>query len=547
MPVPATLSPAGVKLIEAVEEFESKKEPARIIYLKARQVWVSAAVASLFYKLVRFNPGWRCQIVADSEKNAKNIAGYYQQYDQTLELPCVGKETLGTVGGPTKNQYGWWQWEGGSEIIVQTARNVQSGRSFSARLLHLSEFAFYQDAATLSTGLMQAMAKSAGTIGVVESTANGYGGEFHRLWQLAMGEGVAVEWADDMAWKGLFFGWHEHPEYRKQLKVPPDQFQNSMSKAERSLMENQRCDLEQLQWRRWTIANDCMGDERRFQQEYPATPEEAFLTSGRTRFDMGAVSRMPVDRAPLIGTLERVTLGPQQVIQFVPNPAGWLKVFRRPTIGHQYVFGIDTAQGLDPEDAQDPDWSVGHIVDRETGEQAATAWGQFTPEAFAEICYLVGEWYGWAFMVPESNNQGAAFIMKTRDLDYPLDRIYHKDADPRHIGAGKPNEIGFLTTVASRPVLIATLASAIREQWIIVYNSRTISELRTFVTTSSGKDQAQQGSHDDEVMALALACVGISAAPHFVKPQPKLTALRPIDYLKDKRKQDKRGVVVRVM
>ena len=48
---------------------------------------------------------------------------------------------------------------------------------------------------------------------------------------------------------------------------------------------------EQLKWRRWCINNNCNGDVEQFHQEYPSTPEEAFIASGRPRFNIGVLKQ----------------------------------------------------------------------------------------------------------------------------------------------------------------------------------------------------------------------------------------------------------------
>jgi hypothetical protein len=50
--------------------------------------------------------------------------------------------------------------------------------------------------------------------------------------------------------------------------------------------------LEQLHWRRWVIRNNFAGDLDRFHQEFPSTPLEAFMTTGRHVFNVGYVRRM---------------------------------------------------------------------------------------------------------------------------------------------------------------------------------------------------------------------------------------------------------------
>ncbi|MFC0274097.1 FtsK/SpoIIIE domain-containing protein [Metabacillus herbersteinensis] len=79
----------------------------------------------------------------------------------------------------------------------------------------------------------------------------------------------------------LFFPWYEHQEYRME---PPEDF--VLTDEEEELKELYNVDNDQLYWRRWAIRNNCGGDPELFKQEYPANSEEAFLSSGRPRFDI---------------------------------------------------------------------------------------------------------------------------------------------------------------------------------------------------------------------------------------------------------------------
>jgi hypothetical protein len=70
----------------------------------------------------------------------------------------------------------------------------------------------------------------------------------------------------------------------------PDDFK--LTNEEFELKEKFDLDDEQLQWRRYTIRNDFDGDEKMFRQEYPSTPEEAFLVTGRTVFNQDKLDAM---------------------------------------------------------------------------------------------------------------------------------------------------------------------------------------------------------------------------------------------------------------
>lgn len=541
--VPCKLSVAGLKLCAAVNECRERGDPARIIFPKARQIWISTAVASLFFKEIAFTPGQRCDIVADVAKNASNIYGYYQQFIDSYRPP-PGEVFAPEMPEVLKRNQGEIDWANGSQLKVQTARNVQSGRSYSSRYGHLSEFAYYQDAGKLMTGFMQTVPDDPGTIVVVESTANGVGGEFYRMWQRAIDPGVSSDWV------GVFVGWPEHAEYVKPLRIEPYRFQDSLSRYELEIRQRHGLTLEQLNWRRWCLENNCRGSLDRFNQEYPITPDVAFIAGNRTYYDMAAVERMPIDLGGVQGELERVRMGIESRIQFREVRHGALTVWRRPEKGRFYIAGVDTAQGIDVDGdgagSRDPDYSVCNVIDQHTGEQVANLRGRIGPAAFAEYLYSLCEWYEWAYMVPEANNTGLAFITELVRLGYPLEHIYSRRGQADLIRKPLINEIGWLTTSATKPVLVSALDTAIRDGSILVRAPWSIQELRTFVIKPDGKTEGQEGCHDDEVISLALCAIGLRFAPQRRQRDVAAAGRTPFGATYGQSRDESRGVRVRI-
>lgn len=67
------------------------------------------------------------------------------------------------------------------------------------------------------------------------------------------------------------------------------------------------------------------------------------------------------------------------------------------------------------------------------------------------------------------------------------------------------NKIGWDTNTATRPKMLQDLKEAISKNIPTLYDKRTVNELFTFIISTTGKPQAEQNSHDDLVMALAIA------------------------------------------
>lgn len=501
--VPLKLTRLQAKISAEIERQRAANKPVRVIVLKYRQGHSSAGVASHCFRETAFVGGRTAVVYAHDDKSSKEIRSYYAQYQASY------KAFRGVIAQPAVavDNDDEMAWANDSRVIFRTAGNTKSGRSFRANWLHLSEFAFYPDAEELLTGLMQTMPATPGTCAVIESTANGRGGPFYSRCQKAM-RGT-VDWAF------VFGAWWEHEEY---AMAPPNRaaFQARLTRGERELMQRFSLTLDQMYWRSWKIENDLNGSEEKFRQEFPCTPDEAFITSGRPVFSSAWIDTHTPIENPLTGGLRVVDIGTQTRVQVVARERGEARIWKQPVEGHRYVIGLDTAHGIDPSlkasGTSDPDFSAAQVIDIDTGEQAAVLHARLTPSAFAENVVALGRLYKWAFLVPDADPIGQATIQAILALKYPAEHIYVRRRDPSDRRPPVLEEIGFRTTEVTKPQAIQRLENALRQGSIFLFDSRTIDELRSFVWTAAGKMEAQQGSHDDLVMALAVALVGMEQA-----------------------------------
>lgn len=516
--VPFYLQPAQKRLREKIAECRAKRRPVRIVVLKARQVMISAGTAAEFFHEVPFKPGQKALIVAHEEKSAKEIFSYYHQLNE-FYVPFRG---LGFLPAVTKDadDSGELEYENGSWFHIHTANNLKGGRSFSLRFLHLSELAFWRNAKVLMAGLMQSVPDDPDTVVVIESTANGVGGHFYQLCQEAMDP------ASDSEWVFLFFAWWEHPEYSKPVAAPAE-FEASLSKEEEELRQRYNLTLAQLNWRRWCIVNNCQGSVDLFKQEYPSNPQEAFLFSGRPRFSHQHLSRMPIDEHGLAGDLTETVNGPRTLTYFMPAEKGLLTLYRKPAPRHEYIIGVDVAEGIDIGEGVigeiDPDWSVATILDRDSGEEVAQLRGRLEPDPFGDYLVALARWYSNsetgnpAFVVPEANGPGIALMEAMLRRDFPPARIYHRRPSPDdQFSEDTQNvlsKLGWRTNNVTRVQLISKLDQCIREFSVLIRNPGTQRECQTFVIKVSGKAEHSEGCHDDRVLALALGAIGIEQAP----------------------------------
>ena len=501
--------PAQKKLAAVVARQKELGLPVRVIVLKARQVWISTYIASRLWRDTAFVPGQHSLVLAQDEDTASNIFKYYQTFDDSY-VPFRDYFAKPERKGKSEQIL---EYTNGSYIKFHTAMTATVGRSRSLRRVHFSEFAFYTKAREIFKAVMSGVPDDNDTEVFVESTANGLGNEFHSMWQRAV--------SGESEWVAFFFAWWEHPEYVRALSMSAAMFEVSLTEYEKDLRQQYRLTHEQLNWRRWKIANDLNGDEEGFKQEFPSCAEEAFLASGRPRFDHKSLARMPIIDDAIEGGLEMLELSVNQKrITFVPRQRGELVIYRKPSEQKEYVVGGDVAEGIDAADGfgkADPDYCFAQVLDRDTGEQVARMRARFTPGEFGRQLYLLGLYFYWAQIVVEANGVGLATVDSLINLHYPKNLLYHRFESAGGDPEVRADLIGYKTTPVTRPQLISGVDEGLRSMAVILHDPVTKSECLTFVIKPNGRAEAQKQCHDDGVISLGLAIVGIQQMPRRAK------------------------------
>jgi hypothetical protein len=471
------------KIDETIEQLKAEGKPIRLIILKYRQGGASTYTEGRIFHSTSMNHLTNSLIVAHEEDASTNLFNMSKLFYDELpaELKPMRKSSNAkeiVFENPTqdaeekKNNPGLR-----SRIKIATANNMGAGRSSTIHNLHASEVAFWRDAKTTMLALMQAVPNTPNTMVMLESTANGVGDYFYEEWQRAKN--------GDSDFIPLFFAWFEEPEYEMDI---PHGF--DPTEEERELIRlHPLITYRKLVWRRWCIKNNCGGDHELFKQEYPSDDMEAFLVSGRPRFDIPALRdylAQCVDGER--GYLERY----QGSIKFVPDPKGYIEIWRRPYTDH-YIGG-DVAKGLITGDA-----SAAPVFDNDYNLNAL--WhGRIDPDLFADQLEMLGEWYREAFIAVEENNHGLTVLNK---LKTSYSNLYHRTSHNKLTDETK-KELGWYTSEQTKKLAIDNLARLIRERKLGIKSKRFIQECMTYVIEEDGKTNAQQGSHDDVVMSSAI-------------------------------------------
>ena len=84
-----------------------------------------------------------------------------------------------------------------------------------------------------------------------------------------------------------------------------------------------------------------------------------------------------------------------------PNPDGYLEVWAYPKRNGTYSVGGDVAEGLEKGD-----YSVGEVLNRDTGQQVAEWHGHIDPDLFGEELVKLAIYFNRAWLAVEINNHG---------------------------------------------------------------------------------------------------------------------------------------------
>lgn len=172
-----------------------------------------------------------------------------------------------------------------------------------------------------------------------------------------------------------------------------------------------------------------------------------------------------------------------------------LTVWENPDVGHGYVMGVDTAEGLGHGD-----FSCAQVLDVNTGHLVAVWHGHIAPDELAHEVFNLALWYRDALTCVESNNHGLTTITELRHLGHP--NLFRRRS-LNQVSTRVSQEYGWKTTRTTKPLMIDELGAALKNNELTVFDRHTLAELRTFVRNERG---SMSGSpHDDRVIALALA------------------------------------------
>lgn len=481
--------PAQVLLYEKIKAAH-EKGPVRMVVLKGRQMGCSTMIEGIFFADTATTSNASELIMAHDDTATRHLFDMNKMFLDKLPGPlrpmqCASNARELVFDNPSKDKRERERNPGlNSRIICMTAGSPGGARSFTFRNVHGSEVAFWPNFLNMNTAIMQAVPMEADTCVIYETTANGIN-DFKKFWDDAV--------SGENGFEAVFLPWYLDPDYVREVEPGTE-----WTDYEKEMMERLGLSPEQMSWRRWCIKTNCSNREDLFRQEYPSTPEEAFLTTGRPFFNNERINLL------LASTVEPEMQG---FFEFDLTPEGkpenirWtedrknplLKIWKKPQRGRPYVIGADGA-------GDGTDSFTMFCIDNMTGRQTAEYQWQQSEILFTRQLWCLGEFFNWALIALEVNYGSYASLM-LEQWEYP--NLYQRQ---RYDTIKKDYEkaYGWRTDSNTRPLMLGNLRTVMDETPETVRSAETLRQMLVFQYDEHGKPQAISGEHDDLVMAAAI-------------------------------------------
>lgn len=491
---PLDFWPCQEPLILDIEKQFAERGFARCVWLKARQVGSSTLAQAYVAWRTMLWPHISAIVIADEAERSRTLfeicRSFYDQMDD--DVRPIGRYVTKRELVFANPNHATRQADPGlrSRVVVESAhkKNIAIGTAW--QVAHLSEVARFRDPNFVIDGLIPAVHRVPGTIVIMESTAEMAGAWYRQFCEDSMKGRTAFHFS--------FVPWYLQPEY--QIPLGPKE-KMDFDAEERHMMAEYGLTPMHIKWMREKLA-EMNGDWALFRQNFPLSPEDAWITPGVQVFPTKVLRELASQVRPPIRRVEMFP-GPRAL----DGPQGRLLIWEEPQPGKAYDMGVDVAMGTaeTEDDPGDLDSSIMCILERGTNKQVAEWSGKtIDPFELANAVYWVGLYYNTAQVAVETNAIGMGTNQQLSKMGYPNQYIwrYRDEIVPRY-----SKKTGWETNMRSKPWLVGFAGHEGMHGRIEIRSELLYKEMEAFVQKGPREWGAVAGYHDDRVMAWMIALI----------------------------------------
>ncbi len=538
-----------------VDRFEELELPCRIIGLKPRARGSTTYFTGLGYTKMRRTSTSAVFIGGQSDQTV----GLWNMFSTYHKNDAFDWGNIGEV-----NQKGA-TFSNGSRAKKETAKDVQAGIGDTYQLLHATEVARWaqygvSNAAEVMNNILKAVPLLPDTCVFLESTAENAGGDYYNRWlsatdaeQFLSGEAVV----NFGSYVRVFAAWFQFEESALRLNDQQKaMIERTLDSDEEYVGEKELIELygvrgddgvlrlgetvknydvyEQLAWRRYSIREECDRDIAIFNRDYPDSWRNAFMKSGNLRFNSTGVGVMRKrytlkPKVAMHGLIEETKSGARVAFRNTEVNEAKFTIWEKAIPGRRYIIPVDPmtgasqAVGLDPDKHSAPVIRAGYWDDNKKWVRPAMVarvipcrWEIDTLEdAIWKLARYYGSRQGCMIAIEMNMDRGLTELLKLRSANLYMREVFNR----REVKTS--NALGYQTNEKTRETLITTLAAAVRE-WdtpghgIDIWCPHAIEQFENFIRKETGRSEAGQGFHDDDILAIALGMELIEHASLYV-------------------------------
>lgn len=481
-------------LNQAKEDYKNGKiTEIALLILKGRQQGFTSLITAYQLSNILLRKNFEGFTVADESDNAESIFENKAKFPYS-QLPDAIKPT------EKYNNRRQIQFEKLNSTWAVEVATKQIGRSRTINFLHTSEGAFWKYGFTsIQASLGEALTKDC--IKIHESTANGMN-DYQEMWESGVYINCFYEWWRTSEYFMNFESEEAKDKFIKDIQEPGWIFERIRWLLKKGLS------YEQSYW----YYKKYLGyiDKELIKQEYPCTPEEAFLMSGRPVFDVSKVNQRIAELKEFYKSNpykqgyfyfewndpDSKDFIKDETIKFVEDKNRVdVKIYEDVKEGYPYVIGGDTK-------GEGKDFYTGTVINNVTGKRVATVRMQLMSSApYTHQMYCLGKYFNTGLVGIEMN-WNTAPIEELQRLKYPKQYVRRKYDDYRK---DTEKKFGWRTDGNTRPLIIDKEVGLIEENIELFSDLIMLQESMTFIYDKDGRPDAMSGKHDDQLLSDMIA------------------------------------------